>query len=153
MIISELDFSAFETSDYVNIILQRSDILHDVKRPGRVIRSWVSGDETLVSELAQEQGPIMAQRALTDISNEFETILDKLEDWNPSSVADIGCGYGFFGWYAAQVFHAKTYLIDIEQSEARGFGFSDVDRGYTDLSKAERFLTANSRRGLVRRNV
>ena len=141
--VSQVDLTSFETEDYVRLMLQRSDILSDVRRPGRIIKAWVAGEEDDITQLAQQNGPVYAQRALSDILTEFEALMEAFGDWSPASVADIGCGIGIFGWYAIQVFNAKAYLIDIENSEARGFGYSDIDRGYCDLKKTQRFLTDN----------
>lgn len=140
MLPTEIDYSVFSTQDFANIILHRSDILHDVERPMRLIRAWSNGKADRLLEVAEDKGPLLAQRALADLAKEFDTLLDAFGEWTPRSIADLGCGYGFFGWYAGQIFKSDLLLIDLEAEDRRQI---DGPSGTSMLPTARAFLTKN----------
>lgn len=138
-----LDYSMFDTSDLVNIILQRSDVLFDIPKRGQLIKAWSNGDAETLPKIASEKGALLAQRALTDIYQEFEDLAPVFDGWRPRTVADIGCGYAFFDFIAAQSFDAKVHLIDMETNDHRHFGYGDQGSAYSNLQKAVEFLKRN----------
>ena len=140
---SALDYSMLAHSDLVNIVLQRSEVLHDIRNPGQVIRSWVDGDPAPLDEIVQTKGVVLAQRAAQMIRTEFESLQPTLDRLKPTKIADIGCGYGFFDLFAHHRYGADLLLIDIEDNEHRHFGFEDEAAGYTSLQTAKQFLRAN----------
>lgn len=138
-----LDFSMFGTADYVNIILQRSEVLEGVAHRGRIINQWTNGESQELAVLAAEANTALAQRAMRDVAQEFEALADVLAQTPPTRIADIGCGYAFFDLIAAQRFGASIDLIDVESAEDRHFGFDDRARAQSNLDRAVAFLTRN----------
>ena len=140
---SGLDYSMFTHRDLVNIVLQRSEVLSDIKSPGAVIRAWIAGDEAPLDDIVSTKGAVLAQRAARVIGQEFAQILLRLRYIAPSSIADIGCGYAFFGLYAYHALDCDLLLIDVEQNEHRHFGFEEEAAAYSNLTHARDFLIAN----------
>lgn len=138
-----LDYSVFDTRDFLNVILQRSDVLHDVSKPGKLVQAWSEGDETALLKIAEEKNTVLAERALTSIGDESTRIFDALGDFTPRSMADIGCGYGFFSWHVAQRFNPRLILIDLEENDHRHFGFSNEGAAYSSLERAAAFVRSN----------
>lgn len=141
--ISRLDFSMFSKSDLVNMILQRSEILFDINRPGRLIRQWASGENNAFDQVIEEKGDVIALRTIAIQYYDYLKMQPIFAESPPKSVADIGCGYGFYDLFIAQDFQSDLLLIDIEESENRGHGFREDGAAYTSLAKAEEFLVAN----------
>ncbi len=141
--VSGLDYSMLTHGDLVNIVLQRSDVINDEKRPGDVIREWEAGQPERLNKIVEEKGVVLAQRAARIIQTEFEAMLPELDAMAPSRVADIGCGYGFFDLFVHDRYGAELLLIDIEGNDRRHFGFEEEGAAYTSLWTAERFLQAN----------
>lgn len=141
--IAGLDVSMFDTRDHVNIILQRSEILWDEARPGRAIRAWSDGDESALVDIAQRRGDDIARRAAAVAWLEWRDMLYALVRAKPSSIADIGCGYAMADLFAHRDFGVRLLLIDIEEAEARQFGFAETGAAYTSLEHARIFLEAN----------
>lgn len=139
----ELDYSCLDERDFLNIVIQRSEVLHDVKSPGKLVNAWSDGDELGLLKVVREKGSELAQRSYSLISNEFDDISKALGDWVPRSVADIGCGYGFFSLLAARAFQSDVTLIDAEENDYRHFGFSDDGAAYSSLQRAVEFLKSN----------
>ncbi|MDC0737867.1 class I SAM-dependent methyltransferase [Cognatishimia sp. SS12] len=139
----EIDSSVFDDRDYLNIILQRSEVMHDVSKAGKLVKAWSEGDETGLLKVVSEKGSLLAERAFADISEEFEVILSSLNGWVPKSVADVGCGYGFFSLLCARAFNSNLFLIDVEENDHRHFGFSKEGAAYSSLQRAEQFLAKN----------
>lgn len=140
---SKLDFSMFGTADYVNIILQRSDVLRGIKGSGQLISQWTKGENEVLAQIAAEENSLLAQRAMEDIAEEFESLFEVLNTKAPKRIADIGCGYAFFDLVATQKFGATVDLIDLEQNDKRQFGFAEEASAYSNLQKAVQFLTQN----------
>lgn len=141
--IAGLDVSMFDTQDHVNLILQRSEILWDETRPGRVIRAWVKGDSAPLIEIAERRGDEIARRAAAVAWLEWRDMLWAFVRQPPTSIADIGCGYAMADLFAYRDFGARLLLIDIEEAEERHFGFDETGAAYTSLDKAQAFLRAN----------
>ncbi len=141
--IADMDFGAFGPDDIVNTALQRSEILFDQHRPGRLIRAWSQGDKGPLTEKVAEMGPEMLRRAAAVIWLEYSELKPTLEKLSPKRIADIGCGYGFFDLFAARDFGSKLLLIDLEENDDRHFGFQQTGAAYSSLQVAKAFLTAN----------
>ncbi|MGH1464723.1 MAG: SAM-dependent methyltransferase [Cognatishimia sp.] len=139
----KLDYTMFSTPDFVNIILQRSDVLKGVKDPGKLISQWSSGENRELQEIAEAQNVQLAQRAMVDICEEFDELAAHLAQSPPKSIADIGCGYAFFDLAAGRQFNADVHLIDLENNDLRHFGFNEAGSAYSDLKTAVKFLTKN----------
>ncbi len=138
-----LDYSVFDTQDYVNIILQRSDVLSDVPGAGKLIKRWTEGEPEPLEAIARDKDRVLGQRAMADIAGEFDELRGVLEAVQPKSIADIGCGYGFFDLIAALELGADVHLIDLEENEHTHFGFNKEGSAYSNLQKALNFLTSN----------
>lgn len=138
-----LDYAIFDTQDYVNIILQRSDVLSDLPGSGKLIKRWTQGDPEPLQAIARDRGALLGQRAMRDIAREFDALRATLETLCPRSIADIGCGYGFFDLIAARELGADLHLIDLEQNAHTHFGFNAEGSAYSNLQKALGFLTSN----------
>ena len=139
----KLDYSAFTKNDLVNIILQRSDVLSRAGYNQKSIRNWMNGDEKLIHDVVEKLGTIIAVSALEIIYEEYCALKDLLTEIQPKHIADIGCGYAFFDFFAAHDFDAKLLLIDIEENKLRHFGFNDSGAAYANLETTTSFLTAN----------
>jgi len=140
---TRLDYAMLGHEDLLNIVLQRSEILDDVRSPGDMIRAWVKGDTAPLDAIVREKGAVLAQRAAQVIGDEFEALRPVLDRLQPGRIADIGCGYGFFDLFAHHRFGCDVLLIDVEQNERRHFGFEEEAAAYTNLQTAKRFLCKN----------
>ncbi|MEM7644447.1 MAG: class I SAM-dependent methyltransferase [Pseudomonadota bacterium] len=141
--IRDLEIGAFEPADVVNLILQRSEIVRDRPRSGRLIRAWVDGDETPLRAVVDEMGDDLIRRAAAIIWLEYQEMKPILDTLSPRRVADIGCGYAVFDLFLWQDQKPHLLLIDLETSDERHFGFDKTGAAYTSLAVAERFLTDN----------
>ncbi|WGH78037.1 hypothetical protein [Jannaschia ovalis] len=140
----DLDLSMFGPADHVNLILQRSEILWDEARPGRIIRAWTKGDGAALEAIVQRRGEELARRAAAVAWLEYREMLHALVRMRPGSIADIGCGYAMADLFAHRDFGARLVLIDTEaDDEARHFGFADTGAAYASLAGARAFLEAN----------
>lgn len=141
--IKALDLSCFDQNDYLNLILQRSEVMFDIPKYGRIIKAWERGNADPINTVVDDMGPDIATRAAGVIHAEFLEIEDLLKKLAPKRIADIGCGYGFFDLFAARSLNADIVLIDLEQNEHRHFGFNDEGAAYSSLKTARQLLTAN----------
>lgn len=140
---ARLDFSMFGPEDLRNIVLQRSQILHDVRNSGQVIKAWERGDPGPLDAIIADKSLHLAERAVSAIRDEFEQLREVLDPVAPRVIADIGCGYAFFDLFAQAAYDADLLLVDIEENERRHFGFEAEGAAYTSLSVARRFLERN----------
>ncbi len=138
-----LDVSAFSEVDVVNLILQRSEIIRDQRRPGRVVAAWTEGDSAPALALVAQMGDTLIRRAAAIIWLEFQEILPTLQNLAPKSASDIGCGYALFDYFLWREFGCELTLIDLEQSEDRHFGYKERGAAYSNLATARRFLLSN----------
>ncbi|MDR0809349.1 MAG: class I SAM-dependent methyltransferase [Gemmobacter sp.] len=141
--ITALDFSALGKDDYLNLILQRSEIMFDRPRHGRVIRAWNAGDMAPIEAVIADLGVELARRAAGVIHAEYRALEPLLRELAPERVADIGCGYALFDLFLARGLKSELLLIDLEQNEHRHFGFSDEGAAYSSLKVARRLLEDN----------
>lgn len=141
--IAALDLSMFDDDDLVNLILQRSEVMHDIPRAGRIIRAWNAGDDGPIRAVVAEKGTAIARRAAGVILAEYEALRPHLATLAPARIADIGCGYGFFDLFAARDLGAELLLIDLESNDRRHFGFHDKGAAYSSLARARAALEAN----------
>jgi SAM-dependent methyltransferase len=142
-VIRGLDMSMFSDEDLLNLILQRSEVLFDLPRSGRIIRAWNAGDERPIRECVQTYGEKIARRAAGVIHAEYRALAPILRPDPVKRVADIGCGYAFFDLFLARDTKATVLLIDIEQNSRRHFGFAAEGAAYSNLSIARRLLEVN----------
>jgi len=141
--VAGLVFDDLASSDLVNLILQRSEVLADLPRPGRVIRAWEAGDKAPMLAEVERLGTAIARRAAAVIAAEYAKLRPVLAERPPGRVADIGCGYALFDLFLARDFAADLLLIDIETNARRHFGFQDQGAGYASLAVARALLQAN----------
>lgn len=141
--IAALDLSMFDADDLVNLILQRSEVMHDIPRAGRIIRAWNAGDDGPIRAVVADKGTAIARRAAGVILAEYEALRPHLAAPAPARIADIGCGYGFFDLFAARDLGAEVVLIDLEHNERRHFGFQAEGAAYSSLARARALLAAN----------
>jgi SAM-dependent methyltransferase len=141
--INSLDLSCFDRNDYLNLILQRSEVMFDIPKSGRIIKAWNRGDIRPISAVIDDMGLKIAQRAAAVIYAEYLAIEELLKELKPKRIADIGCGYGFFDLFASKSLKANVVLIDLEQNEHRHFGFKDEGAAYSSLKVARQLLMAN----------
>lgn len=149
-VIASLDLSMFSETDLLNILLQRSEILGDLPRPGKIIRAWSNGNEGPIRDTIAQMGETIARRTAAFIYCEFLALKPTLEELKPTRIADIGCGYAFFDLFAAQYFDCDITLIDIETNDHRHFGYEKEGAAYTNLSQATSLLVKN---GIARSRV
>ncbi|WP_199725181.1 class I SAM-dependent methyltransferase [Gemmobacter lutimaris] len=138
-----LDLSAFGQQDLVNLILQRSEVLFDWPRSGRVIKAWNAGDEGPITEAADTLGAEIAYRAAGVIFAEYSLLAPVLQKLAPKRFADIGCGYALFDLFLARDTGCDLLLIDLESNERRQFGFAKEGAAYSSLATARAVLEAN----------
>lgn len=141
--ITSLDLACFGPGDLVNLILQRSEVMFDRPRSGRIIKAWNEGDDAPIAEVVDQMGLEIARRAAGVIRAEFRSIEALLKDLAPKRIADIGCGYGIFDLFAARSLGAEVLLIDLEENERRHFGFKPEGAAYSSLARARQLLEAN----------
>ena len=138
-----LDVDAFGPADIVNIILQRSEIIRDQHRPGKIVNAWAEGDDAPALALAEKMGSELVRRAAAIIWLEYLEVKDTIQQIEPKSVADIGCGYAIFDLFLWQDFQSRLVLIDLETTQKRHFGFKETGAAYSSLDTAKQFLSAN----------
>jgi len=142
--IADLDTSAFTSSDVLNLILQRSEIIRDQANHNRYIKSWIHGDTAPLTELVTTIGAQeLIRRAAAFILLEYEELRPILATAPPRAVTDIGCGYALIDLFLAQDFDCALTLIDLEQTDERHFGFEPTGSAYSDLETAASFLKSN----------
>ena len=141
--VADLDLSMFDRRDTVNFVLQRSEVLWDVRRAGQVVKQWSAGDPTRMDAVVDARGPELIRRAAAFIFAEFQELRPTLDRIAPRRAADIGCGYGFFSLFLARAYDAEVTLIDIEENEHRHFGYAEDGAAYTSLSRAWQMLVGN----------
>ncbi len=138
-----LDLSAFDREDYVNLILQRSEVMFDVPKSGAVIRAWGQQDHAPIDQVVASLGSAIGRRAAGVIHAEYQALVPLLRRIKPKRIADIGCGYGLFDLFAAKALKAAVILIDLENNERRHFGFQSEGAAYSSLAKARKLLEDN----------
>ncbi|PTV93723.1 methyltransferase family protein [Rhodobacter aestuarii] len=141
--IRALDVSMFDRTDFLNMLLQRSETLFDVARPGRIIKAWSEGDEAPIAEQIERLGAEIARRTAAVILGEYRPMQARIQALNPRRVADIGCGYAIWDLLAHRDTGCEIVLIDIEENDHRHFGYANEGAAYTSLQKARAFLVAN----------
>ncbi|MFN3936930.1 MAG: class I SAM-dependent methyltransferase [Gemmobacter sp.] len=142
--IAALDLSMFGPADVANVILQRSEVLFDVRQAGDVIRSWEAGDPGPLQGQARRLGAEAVRRAAAVILAEYRALEPVLRPLAPRRIADIGCGYAFWDLFAARSFGSDLLLIDLETNERRHFGYSrEAGAAYSSLAVARQMLVAN----------
>lgn len=142
-VITSLDISMFTAKDVENLILQRSEVLWDVPRAGRVVKEWSEGDPTRMMAEIEARSDVLIRRAAAFIHQEFEELRPTLDQLSLGRVADIGCGYAMFDLFLARTYGSHITLIDIEQNDERHFGYRETGAAYTSLERAREFLEAN----------
>lgn len=141
--IAALDLTCFDRGDLVNLILQRSEVMFDRPKSGRIIKAWQEGNDAPIQSVVDEMGDTIARRAAGVIHAEYKAIKPILQEINPKRIADIGCGYSFFDLFVAQDLNCTVQLIDIEANTHRHFGFNPEGAAYSSLSRARQLLEAN----------
>jgi hypothetical protein len=122
--ITELDLSVFDRGDLLNLILQRSEVMFDRPRSGRIIKAWNEGNNDPINAVIDDMGEAIARRAAGVIHAEYRALQPVLKDLAPNRIADIGCGYALFDLFAARDLGSDVLLIDLESNEHRHFGFA-----------------------------
>ncbi|PTN00726.1 hypothetical protein C8N32_12420 [Rhodovulum imhoffii] len=141
--IKRLDLSALDEGDLVNLVLQRSEVLAGLPRPGRIIKAWENDDEGPIRDAVARLGEEIARRAAAVILREYREIAPVLAEIAPRRLADIGCGYAFFDLFALQDMDCDVLLIDLEQNSRKHFGFRQFGAAYSSLATARSLLEAN----------
>ncbi|MFP7569864.1 class I SAM-dependent methyltransferase [Marivita sp. S2033] len=149
-IIKSLDVTCFSTEDVVNLILQRSEIIRDQPRPGKVTKAWAEGDSGPALALVDKMRDDLIRRAASVIWLEYQEIKPAIDRLSPKSTADIGCGYAIFDLFLWQDHPGRLLLIDLEHSEDRHFGFREEGAAYSNLGVARAFLEAN---GVAKKDI
>ncbi|MCL4189628.1 MAG: class I SAM-dependent methyltransferase [Rhodobacteraceae bacterium] len=141
--VAALDLSALGPGDLLNLVLQRSEVLAGLPRPGEIVRAWEAGDEGPIRGAVATLGEAIARRAAAAIHAEYLALRPRLVALAPARVADIGCGYGLFDLFLARDLGAELLLVDIEANARRHFGFQDEGAAYTSLATARALIAAN----------
>ena len=138
-----LDLSMFTKADLLNMLLQRSEVLYDVRRYGQVIKAWGAGDSGPIDAQIDRLGDEIARRVAGVLHAEYRALSPALKELAPKRLADIGCGYAIWDLFAYRDLDCDIVLIDIETNSHRHFGYAEEGAAYTDLGTAAAFLTAN----------
>lgn len=141
--VQALDLSAFGRQDLVNLVLQRSEVLFDLPKSGRIIKAWAAGDDAPMLAAVDLLGGEIARRTAGVIHAEYQTLAPVLRDLAPKRLADIGCGYALFDLFAARDLGCDLLLIDLEDNGQRHFGFQAEGAAYSNLQTARKLLQAN----------
>lgn len=147
---ASLDYSMFDKEDLLNLILQRSDVLFDIPKRGRLIQDWSNGSTESLDGVVEAKGMLIAERAVRLFSDEFEKLQPILDSIPNKSIADIGCGYGIFDLFMFRAYGSDLVLIDLEENDRRHFGFSDEGSAYSKLAVAVEFLKMN---GVAKKSI
>ncbi len=135
----DVDFSMLTTRDVANIILQRSEI----GPVGEEIRQWLAGNDAPLLAYAEKHREEVLSEALEAARRACGEFVGAVDAQRPARIADIGCGYAFADLFLHRRWGSGIVLIDIEESEARHFGFAEEGAGYASLERARAFLQAN----------
>lgn len=141
--VQSLDLTLLTRDDYLNLILQRSEVLYDQPRIGKIIAAWSAQDHAPIDKVISDLGSVIARRAAGVIHAEYQTLAPLLRDLAPKRLADIGCGYAMFDLFAAQDIGCDLLLIDLESNQQRHFGFADEGSAYSSLKVARQLLVDN----------
>ena len=141
--IRDLDLTMFRLGDILNVALQRSEIMADIEGHPEALRAWVRGDDAPLLAICRQHGVSLVRRALGFIVQEYSALRPVLRMLKPRKIADIGCGYGFFDFFAHAEFGCDLVLIDTEESARRHFKFRQQGAAYANLSTTRKFLLAN----------
>ena len=141
--VQALDLSVFDRQDLVNLVLQRSEVLFDLPKSGRIIKAWAAGDDAPMLGAVDQLGLEIARRTAGVIHAEYQTMAAVLREFAPKRIADIGCGYGLFDLFAARDLRCEVVLIDLEDNGKRHFGFQPEGAAYSNLATARRLLESN----------
>lgn len=141
--ITALNLAALTRSDLLNLILQRSEVMFDRPKLGKIIKAWSAGDDGPINAVIDEMGVEIARRAAGVIRAEYRALEPLLQDLAPKRLADIGCGYAFFDLFAAQGLGCHLLLIDLENNDRRHFGFAEEGSAYSSLNVARNILEGN----------
>ncbi|MDX1743080.1 MAG: class I SAM-dependent methyltransferase [Ruegeria sp.] len=141
--IQSLSFKAFSREDVVNLIMQRSEIIHDQPRSAKIIRSWIAGDFGPAASLVDQNREELVRRAAAIIYLEYQQLRGTIADCAPKAIADIGCGYAIFDLFLWRDTACKLVLIDLEKTDERHFGFNETGAAYSNLATAKAFLIEN----------
>ncbi len=142
--IAQMNLSSLTDDDLINLILQRSEVLYDQPKGGKVIRAWQKGNNRPIQAEVSRLGTEVARRAAAVVYGEYQSLADTLKSFAPKRIADIGCGYAFFDLFAARDLEAKVLLIDHEVNEHRHFGFQAEGAAYSSLVVARKLLEDNA---------
>jgi SAM-dependent methyltransferase len=134
-----IDYSMFTDAEVGNIILQRSE----VGSAKNEINDWIAGDDTALVKYARKNKQHILQEAMAVACRECGFFLKVSDQVNPTSIADIGCGYALADLILYRRYKCDIILIDIEESSNRHFGFQSDGAGYASLAKAQEFLVKN----------
>lgn len=148
--VKALNLASLGPDDYLNLILQRSEVMYDRPKSGQVIRAWNAGDLDPISRVIDDMGEEIARRVAAVIHAEYQAIAPMLRQMKPKRIADIGCGYAFFDLFAARDLKAEVLLIDLESNERRHFGFQTEGAAYSSLATARKLLEDN---GIAARKI
>ncbi len=141
--ITSLNLDALTRGDLLNLILQRSEVMFDRPKLGKIIKAWSAGDDDPINVVIDEMGVEIARRAAGVIQAEYRALKPLLQELAPKRLADIGCGYAFFDLFAAQDLGCHLLLIDLESNDRRHFGFAEEGSAYSSLSVARNLLKDN----------
>ena len=141
--ITKIKRTAFSDQDVINLILQRSEIIKDQTRSGKAVKDWTQGDATQLRSIAEKLGDDLIYRAAGIIWLEYMEIFESIQTLSTLKVADIGCGYALFDYFLYEDFKSDIFLIDIEETKERHFGFSKSGAAYSSLPVARQFLQDN----------
>ncbi|ATG40425.1 hypothetical protein [Phaeobacter piscinae] len=142
-LVGALDLSMFSDKDILNTVLQRSEVLFDLDRPGLPIRQWSKGKPDALQAEVARRGDLLLRRAISVLYLEYLALKPTIATLAPKHVADIGCGYGFIDLFIARDFQPALTLIDLESNDATHFGFHAEGAAYSSLATARAFLLAN----------
>ena len=141
--IAALDLSMFTNEDIRNTILQRSEVLYDLDRPGVMIREWSNGNPSALEAEVNARGTLLLKRAIAVLYLEYLALKPTLDKISPERVADIGCGYGFIDLFLVKEYGCDIILIDLETNDRKHFGFQAEGAAYTSLMTAKKFMVQN----------
>lgn len=141
--ITALNLDTLTRNDLLNLILQRSEVMFDRPKLGKIIKAWSAGDNGPINAVVDEMGLEIGRRAAGVIRAEYRALEPLLQELAPKRLADIGCGYAFFDLFAAQDLSCQLLLIDLESNDNRHFGFAEEGSAYSSLTVARKLLTNN----------
>ncbi len=137
---ADVNFEVLDTSDLINLALQRSSSLKGILPKRRGNHDW----RKAYAEALEQNRERVLELIWNEVCSTYESTRAAFVANRPWAIADIGCGQGLIDLLIYDDCRCDLTLIDIEETDDIFFGFEKATgAGYASLAKAREFLVAN----------